>query len=149
MAAKEKEGELTLQDVYGVPHPITASVYHAMLGLGWLAFILSIGCNLIFYAIHPANVDMWGIRDKIPKMPWKKRKDEENTALENEKDDFGPDKVTAAFQFTAEAVDELSMNEGECFTVVEQDLHSNGWTKLRSLKSGSEGYVPTSYLNIK
>lgn len=85
VAAKEKEGELTLQDIYGVPHAITASVYHAMLGLGWLAFILSIGCNLIFYGIHPANVDMCGIRDKIPKMPWKKRKDEENSELQDEK----------------------------------------------------------------
>ena len=47
VAAKEKKGKLTLQDIYGVPHPITASVYHAMLGLGWLAYILSIGCNLL------------------------------------------------------------------------------------------------------
>ena len=62
--------------------------------------------------------------------------------------DFGPDKVTAAFQFTAETDEYLSMNEGESFTVVEQDLDSNGWTKVRSLESGSEGYVPTSYLNF-
>ena len=72
MAANEKERELTLQDIYGVPHAITASVYHLLLGIGWLAFILSIGCNLLFYAIHPAKVDMNGIHDKIPKMPWKK-----------------------------------------------------------------------------
>ena len=86
VAAKEKEGELTLQDIYGVPHAITASVYHAMLGLGWLAFILSIGFNLLFYAVHPAQVQLGGIRDKIPKMPWKKRKDGENPEHEYEKD---------------------------------------------------------------
>ena len=74
MAANEKERELTLQDIYGVPHAITASVYHLLLGLGWTAFILSIVCNLLFYAVHHAQVQMGGIRDKIPKMPWKKRK---------------------------------------------------------------------------
>ena len=84
MAAKEKEGELTLQDVYGLPHPITASVYHAMLGLGWLAFILSIVCNLLFYAVHPAQVQMGDILDKIPKIPWKKR-DKENPLMEEGK----------------------------------------------------------------
>ena len=63
--------------------------------------------------------------------------------------DFGPDKVTAAFQFTAETEEYLSMNEGEYLTVVEQDLDSNGWTKVRSLESGGEGYVPTSYLNFE
>ena len=60
VAAKEEEGELFLKDIYGVPHPITSSVYHAMLGLGWLAFLLSHIFNLVFYSIHPAQVELVG-----------------------------------------------------------------------------------------
>ena len=78
-----------MQDIYGVPHPITASVYHVMLGLGWLAFILSIVCNLLFYAVHPAQVQMGGVGDKISKMPWKIKKDEEKPVLEEKDEEEG------------------------------------------------------------
>ena len=93
MAAKEEEGELTLKDIYGVPHPINSSVYRTMLGYGWTAFALSIVCNLLFYAVHPAKVQIFGVSGKIPNMPWKKRKDEENPELENDEVPVHPIKV--------------------------------------------------------
>lgn len=53
----------------------------------------------------------------------------------------------ALYQYASTGEDEVSINEGDQFNVVEED-EGSGWT-LISLPTGEEGLVPTSYIEIQ
>ena len=39
-------------------------ILHLLLG-GWAAFLLSLVLSLIFYAVHPSQVDVFTVKDKL------------------------------------------------------------------------------------
>ena len=51
------------------------------------------------------------------------------------------------FYLAAQNEGSIHMNEGEVFSVVEQD-QGDGWTRVQR-KDGLEGFVPTSYIQIQ
>ncbi|KAJ8381581.1 hypothetical protein SKAU_G00023590 [Synaphobranchus kaupii] len=53
---------------------------------------------------------------------------------------------TALYTFQGASEGTISMQEGEAFSVVEEDK-GDGWTRVRR-NNGDEGYIPTSYVNI-
>ena len=44
-------------DVNGRPHPLTQYQVQIILVIGWVSFLLSWICNIIFYKFHPSGVD--------------------------------------------------------------------------------------------
>lgn len=52
---------------------------------------------------------------------------------------------TMVFDFQASTELELSVTSGQAVAVLEPD--TQGWTKVRDVKSGQEGLVPTSYIS--
>ncbi|TRY83729.1 hypothetical protein DNTS_003947 [Danionella cerebrum] len=54
---------------------------------------------------------------------------------------------TALYNFPGSSEGTISMQEGEVLAVVEEDK-GDGWTRVRRT-NGDEGYIPTSYANIK
>ena len=48
---------MEIKDVNGRPHPLTQYQVQMILMLGWVSFILSWICNIIFYKFHPSGVD--------------------------------------------------------------------------------------------
>ncbi|XP_030645711.1 cdc42-interacting protein 4 homolog [Chanos chanos] len=54
---------------------------------------------------------------------------------------------TALYNFPGSSEGTISMQEGEVLDVVEEDK-GDGWTRVRR-SNGDEGYIPTSYANIK
>lgn len=66
-------------------------------------------------------------------------------------DDFEEDgeavgTCTAMFAFSANSEGAMSMKEGEEFTILESDK-GDGWTRVSN--GPADGYVPTSYLEVK
>ncbi|XP_039270565.1 formin-binding protein 1-like isoform X3 [Styela clava] len=84
--------------------------------------------------------------------PLKSEPETRNAQLRHEDsfaDEFDDEAVgtcIALFDFTAESEGAMSMKEGEEFTVLEADK-GDGWTRV--LKDEVDGYVPTSYLELK
>lgn len=54
---------------------------------------------------------------------------------------------TALYQYDATGDDEASLSPGEQFTVIDED-DGSGWTMIH-LNNGSEGLVPTSYIQVQ
>ena len=50
-------GNMEIKDVNGRPHPLTQYQVQMILMLGWVSFLLSWICNIIFYKFHPSGVD--------------------------------------------------------------------------------------------
>ena len=48
---------MRLIDVNGNPHPLTKFQVRMMIMIGWLAFILAVLMNILFYKVHPSFVD--------------------------------------------------------------------------------------------
>ena len=48
---------MRLIDVNGNPHPMTKFQVRMMIMIGWLAFLLAMLMNLLFYKVHPSFVD--------------------------------------------------------------------------------------------
>ena len=50
-------GEMTLIDVHGNPHIMTQTQVTNMLLIGWAAFLSSWIMNILYYKLHPSDVD--------------------------------------------------------------------------------------------
>merc|ERR1711879_1017870 len=58
-------GTITMIDTKGFSHDLTSSIVFATLGIGWAAFGLSLLFNILYYALHPSQVDILNIRKKL------------------------------------------------------------------------------------
>ena len=52
-------------DTNGHDHPITHYIVFKTLAIGWAAFILSLIFNILYYALHPSEVEMWNFKKKL------------------------------------------------------------------------------------
>lgn len=55
---------------------------------------------------------------------------------------------TALYPFEGGSEGTMAMNEGDEMVLIEKD-EGDGWTRVRHISSGREGFVPTSYLQCK
>ena len=49
-------GTITMIDTEGYSHDLSSSTVFATLGIGWVAFGLSLIFNILYYALHPSDV---------------------------------------------------------------------------------------------
>ena len=49
---------MKLIDVNGYSHELTPRQVRMMITIGWVSFFLSWLMNILFYAVHPSEVDM-------------------------------------------------------------------------------------------
>ena len=49
--------EMTLIDVHGNPHKLTQTQVSSLILIGWVAFFLSWIMNILYYKLHPSDVD--------------------------------------------------------------------------------------------
>jgi len=56
--------------------------------------------------------------------------------------------ATALYAYETETEDTLNIAEGDKFLVLEMDFDGEGWTNVRRVSDGMEGFVPTSYIEI-
>ena len=47
---------ITLIDTTGREQKVTSSTVLTVLGVGWTAFVLSLGFNILYYVLHPSQV---------------------------------------------------------------------------------------------
>ena len=47
-----------LKDLHGFGHILSRQSVEVMLGVGWTSFMVGLVLNIIYYAIHPSEVDM-------------------------------------------------------------------------------------------
>merc|ERR1712066_256703 len=63
---KTKVGKpITMIDSSGDAHQIKPSTLFITLGIGWAAFCLSLVINILYCALHPSQVDLLNIREKL------------------------------------------------------------------------------------
>ena len=54
----ELAGEtITMIDTAGYHHPITSNTVFTTLWVGWAAFVLSLIFNILYYVLHPSQVN--------------------------------------------------------------------------------------------
>ena len=56
---------MEIKDVNGRPHPLTQYQVQMILILGWVSFLLSWICNIIFYKFHPSGVDFGRLKARL------------------------------------------------------------------------------------
>ena len=48
---------MTLIDVHGNPHKITREHVNSMISIGWVAFFFAWMMNILYYMVHPSDLD--------------------------------------------------------------------------------------------
>ena len=106
---------MEIKDVNGRPHPLTQYQVQMILIIGWVSFLLSWICNIIYYKFHPSGVDFNVGRSRVRlffyflgkkiKLPgYQEEKEEE----EVEEEDTEVDDKQKTFEEGGENEDELT-----------------------------------------